>query len=623
MELRRTTLLPIPELNFGSIDAVSYRQREQKEFLQKTLYREHFLHKIMEPQKYFIIGEKGTGKTSYSVFLENADYENMRAKVVELNSTDYQKFIGLKESGRLALSSYSDVWRVILLMIMSSTVSEKSKVNAFNFYKYNAVQNAVNEYYGNAFKPEVDTSLEFIQESDVALGIMSDHLNMGKNDKQSSTEKQTNFQLNLLKIEKNFEDALSCLKLENDITLFIDGIDIRPADINFSQYIQCIQGLANAAWQLNTEFFANIKDSKGRMKVCLLMRPDILDQMGFQNLNAKVRDNGVVLNWQTTYEEFRSSPIFKMVSGIIARQQNPPAEGEHAWKHYFPYSLQNQRISEKQDDPFIGFLRYSFYRPRDIVQYLILMQEYAEQNQTDEMQFSEKSFHRCEREFSDYLLGEVRDYLSFYYNSFDFDQIVGFFSMLEGKNNFSWDDFSKAFLRYQQQLPEGGTTVDELTGSPENFLQFLYSINIIGYLEQEEFGGNFVHWCFRDRTPVKLRPQVKFDLTYTVHPGLARSLLVGRTTVSARRPRNRSMPSLPTNREAIVGKKDCRGKVISFNSAKGFGFLKPDSGGENVFLSLNVIKRAAIGKVLKGETLLFDIVPGSQGKSRAVNLRRP
>ncbi|WOF41877.1 hypothetical protein KNJ79_11540 [Sphingopyxis indica] len=160
-------MLPIPDLNFGSIDAVSYRQRDQREFLKKTLYREHFLHKIMEPSKYFLIGEKGTGKTSYSVFLENTDYENMRAKVIELNSTDYQKFISLKENGSLSVSSYSDIWRVILLMIMCDTIAKKINPTAFNFYKFNAIKNAIDKYYHNAFRPEVDTSLEFIRESDV------------------------------------------------------------------------------------------------------------------------------------------------------------------------------------------------------------------------------------------------------------------------------------------------------------------------------------------------------------------------------------------------------------------------------------------------------------------------
>jgi cold shock CspA family protein len=612
-------LLSVPELNLGSIDGVSYRQRENKEFLRKTLYREHYLHKVMAHNRYFVIGEKGTGKTSYAVFLEGNDYENTRAKVIELNSTDYQKFIGLKESGRLSLSSYSDVWRVLLLLLMTDTVANKASETVFNFHKFNALRNAISQYYNDAFRPEVDTSLELIQESEKALGLMSQLAKAGSKDVTKTTSATTNFQLNLLSLQRQFETALSSLKLDKDIILFIDGIDIRPADISFSHYIQCIQGLANAAWQVNTEFFSNIKDSPGRMKVCLLMRPDILDQMGFQNLNAKVRDNGVVLNWQTTYEEFRSSAIFKMVSGILARQQDPPAEIIDSWKHYFPYDLQNQMISEKKDDPFIGFLRYSFYRPRDVIQYLILMQEYVAQHQNEKQHFTERAFHRCEREFSDYLLGEVRDYLSFYYSSFDFDQITGFFSMLNGKNNFTWEEFAKAFERYKSQLPPGGTTVDELRGAPEAFLQFLYSLNILGYVERDELGTNFVHWCFRDRTPVKLRPQVKYDLAYTVHPGLARSLLVGRTAVSARPPRRSDPKPRAANRKSNIAPDGrVNGTILLVNPSRGFAFAQVDGSREDVYVSL---KSAAKGlKLKKGQKVSFSLETSAEGKLRAREL---
>jgi cold shock CspA family protein len=611
-------MLSVPELNFGSIDAVTYRQKGNKEHLQKILYKEHYLHEIMDPSKYFIIGEKGTGKTSYSVFLENNDYDNTRAKVIELNSTDYQKFIGLKESGRLSLSSYSDVWRVILLLLMSDAVANKASETVFNSAKFDRLRSAINAYYNDAFRPEVDTSLEIVQESAVALGLLAGPLKASDSEREKVAATTTNFQLNLLSLEREFKNALESLKLNKNIILFIDGIDIRPSDIDFKKYIECIQGLANAAWQLNTDFFSNIRDSNGRMKVCLLMRPDILDQMGFQNLNAKVRDNGVVLNWQTTYETFRSSHIFNMISGVIARQQTEECSNSDAWKHYFPYELQNQRVSEKADDPFIGLLRYSFYRPRDIIQYLTLMQEWVVHHQDNKSSFTEKSFHRCERDFSDYLLGEVRDYLSFYYSSFDFDQVVGFFSMLNGKNNFSWSEFEQAYERYTSQLPEGSTTVDELRGTPENFLQFLYSLNIIGYLEPEEFGGNFVHWCFRDRTPVKLRPQVKFDLSYTVHPGLARSLLVGRTAVSARPPRR---PPVRRKTEKAASEK-LEGVLISFLPEKGFGFLRSRGQKSDAYLSIAEIRRSKVGRVKKGERFRYTVRTNSNGQRRASDLER-
>jgi hypothetical protein len=235
-----------------------------------------------------------------------------------------------------------------------------------------------------------------------------------------------------------------------------------------------------------------------------------------------------------------------MLLKILANQQEIAHDPQIIYEHYFPYQLQNQRISEKFDDPFVGILRYSFYRPRDIIQYLILMQDYTKEANLDKAHFSEVAFHKVEKDFSEYLLGEVKDYLGFYYGSVDFDQIVGFFSMFGGRSAFDWVQFKDAFSAYQKNIDFTEVTVDELRADAEQFLQFLYSLNIIGYQEPEEFGGTFVHWCFRDRTPVKLRPKVRVGLRYAVHPGLARSLLVGRGGMSkgraaseGKRPRRR------------------------------------------------------------------------------------
>lgn len=525
-------MLRVPDLDLGSIDAVNYKQRSQKEYLSRILYKEEFLDSIMRDSKYFIIGEKGTGKTSFATYAQNAPYRakgaevDIISKVVSLNETDYRKFISLKEAGKFSVSSYTDVWKVILLLLVSDLVSESGRKNLANFHLFNAVKTATNKYYQDAFKPEVDYTLEMIANSEAALRFLKDGIGPEIKDGMSEKSTTANFQISLKGLEKTFEDALSPLKLASSLTLFIDGIDIRPGQIGYESYIECIRGLANATWQLNTGYFANIKDSKGRLKVALLLRPDILDSMGFQNLNAKVRDNGVVLNWETPYDQAKTSSIFSLVSGMLAKQQPVPIPTiQQAWAHYFEYDLESRHTSEKVDDAFVGFLRYSFYRPRDIIQSLQLMQEYVVRVERNKDVFSRESFFKSQREYSDYLLGEVKDYLSFYYSTVGFDDIVSFFALLNGKSDFSWDAFKVAFETHKRALISKSVSIKELTSSPEEFLQFLYSMNIVGYVERTS-SRVFIHYCFRDRTPVKLRPGVKLGLEYTVHPGLQRALLL-------------------------------------------------------------------------------------------------
>jgi len=115
--------------------------------------------------------------------------------------------------------------------------------------------------------------------------------------------------------------------------------------------------------------------------------------------------------------------------------------------------------------------------------------------------------------------------LRFYYSTVGFDDVVSFFSQLNGKSDFTWGTFKFAFETHKRGLSNKFVSISELTSTPEEFLQFLYSMNIVGYVERTE-SRVFVHYCFTDRTPIKLRPGVKYSLEYTVHPGLQRALLL-------------------------------------------------------------------------------------------------
>jgi len=75
------------------------------------------------------------------------------------------------------------------------------------------------------------------------------------------------------------------------------------------------------------------------------------------------------------------------------------------------------------------------------------MQANVKSVEADKSIFSRESFFSCQREFSEYLLGEVKNYLSFYHSTVDFDEVVGFFSRFGGSNTFTWQQFQFAFTQ--------------------------------------------------------------------------------------------------------------------------------------------------------------------------------
>ena len=64
------------------------------------------------------------------------------------------------------------------------------------------------------------------------------------------------------------------------------------------------------------------------------------------------------------------------------------------------------------------------------------------------------------------------------------------------------------------------------------------------------------------------------------------------------------------------------GIVKWFNDQKGFGFIQPTNGGNDVFLHISEVERAGMSTLNEGQNVSFDIVADRRtGKSAAENLR--
>ena len=522
---------PIKDLELGYADAENYKRRENKALLNRVFIRDAHLDDLCKPNISFLIGEKGTGKTAYSIFLSNNDYKNTISSIRYVRETEYQKFISLKMEKHLSLSDFSSIWKVILYLLIAKQVQDREgRVSKLlNYAKFAALNSAIDEYYLSAFSPEIIQALSFVQESKLAAELLHKHATLKSEDKSSIAFSESRFQINLFYIQKQFEDAFSQIRLAQNHVLFIDGIDIRPSSIPYEEYLECIKGLANAVWEINNDFLPSIKGGKGRMRVVLLIRPDIFESIGLQNQNTKIRDNAVFLDWRTEYNAHRGSQLFEVVDHMLGVQQNPQAAKGAAWDYYFPWDSPN--VYEKYSTPtsFINFLRWSYYRPRDIVTMLELLKSNTNGDQAKTC-FSLTDFENphFQREYSNYLLGEVKDHLSFYYGAEHYEICLKFFEYLSGKDSFSYELYTAAFSKLQEYIRSVAYDRPKFMATPNDFLQFLFDLNVICYIENTEDNKPFIHWCFRDRSYANISPKVKTGVEYQVFYGLAKALNVGK-----------------------------------------------------------------------------------------------
>lgn len=59
------------------------------------------------------------------------------------------------------------------------------------------------------------------------------------------------------------------------------------------------------------------------------------------------------------------------------------------------------------------------------------------------------------------------------------------------------------------------------------------------------------------------------------------------------------------------------GTVKWFNDAKGFGFITPDEGGEDLFAHFSSIEMTGFKSLKEGQRVQFDVVQGPKGKQAA------
>jgi hypothetical protein len=159
----------------------------------------------------------------------------------------------------------------------------------------------------------------------------------------------------------------------------------------------------------------------------------------------------------------------------------------------------------------------------------LLQEEFIKNRKNPLDVFSHEDFKdpNFKRKYSEFRLGEIKDHLAFYYNEKDYDLFLQFFTFLNGKFEFSYNNFLKAYEHFIKFIDKNNYEKPVFVESADTFLQFLYETNVICYIEYTE-DDTFIRWCFRERDYSNIAPKVKTEVVYRIHYGLSKALNIGK-----------------------------------------------------------------------------------------------
>lgn len=492
----------------------------------------------MREDTYYLIGDKGTGKTAYSVFLENSEYQNTQSKVINLEATDYKIFLNLRKLGFLQLSDFSRIWKIILLLMTAESI-QKENISSFGPKRsalFEGLKSRIDTYYENAYIPEIAGTIKYIFDEACSMqaGLSFSTIGLGSNLQSTLSDKLVTectiqkFQNNLADMERQFCAAFSRLKINKNKFIFIDSIDIKLDEFSEPEYQACIQGLANAIWSVNTDVFRAMPDSGGFLKVVLSIRTDMFSKLNLHNQANKIRDNSVLLDWRTTYQSYTTSPLYQLCNNLLT-YNNPIEGGQTAWDYYFPWFTDSTNIEKRDNDSsFINCLRLSLSRPRDMISIMKAIQRQNKKANSGTIStIQDFKNDDTENEISNYYIDEAKDWCLHKFSNQEFITLIFFFQFLDGKSRFDYKEYKCAFEAYQKQVGNRKMEIFEELLDADAFLQLLYDLNMICYYDKDNRGRDLFRFCYREREVYNLSPKVKTDSIYGVHYALLKALNLG------------------------------------------------------------------------------------------------
>lgn len=346
------------KINFKYTDAEEERLYAPELIEQAYVDIDGILKEIEKPEKYLVIGPKGSGKTALSSKLQlmSAKQWDLFVDNDELEQFEYSLLEKCGAQKGTSIGGALTVWELVLSIRLITLFLKDEKFKAQNHKIKEFHNNLV--AYGLAESDRIISIVQYTSRRGIYGKIKS-----AISDIKSEKTEEENYKIkDPAAIYSAIKKVLREIQVaDSSYYLLLDGLDhILRKGRNNAPYIA---DLINAVRQLNIFF----SECGIKAKVIILIRNEVIQIVPDPNLTKRINDNGVQLKWyDNTRSPFETS-LMKVIenrASLVGYKQDIRT----LWFEWFPASINNS-------SSFDFIMANTRYLPRDIISFFRAVQK--------------------------------------------------------------------------------------------------------------------------------------------------------------------------------------------------------------------------------------------------------
>lgn len=485
----------LKNVDFGEIDGYGDPN------LERYFLDNGYWEKIVENKVFFVVGKKGTGKSSIYRMIEHAAFSNGCIVInKDFGEFPFEKLLQLQDDNFSKPNQYQTIWKNVIYNLFIQNIA-KLESNEDNIY-YQEIKEYSDTFLGRAIDlhKEIVSNTIKTNGSLVAHGIGAGFESESRNNYKYNNENITIINAKLLELITNY---FITTNNQSKVIVQFDRLDDNYNQYqNLEEYYQAIISLFKAVYGFNQHLRSKSIETA---KVILYIRTDIMKSMASRDAeSARWDDFRFDLNWNVNnMKDIYNSDLFKMVNKRIAT-----SGVEYENKSFYDIFDVNRKALAScgiRTDLFKALVYQTLFRPRDLINLLKILQKGI----CDYAEFNRAMYNDVLKKYSNWLVNtELANEINPILQN-DYKYVIELLRLC-GSRNMSLSKFTYRYYSVKHKFKM----------SPLELLEYLYSVGIIENIWIDKKTNKYMHRSvfrnygdFERNLPFRIIPSVWNGLT--------------------------------------------------------------------------------------------------------------